>query len=98
VTGTALGVPTTKLEEYYAALRRLLPVVQRSIEAIVYVSVATLLVAVRGPRAVLALRAADDPVISMFLAASVLVEVVRVLVARLLLMAPSTAPDAQPPS
>src|SRR6185436_20934705 len=34
----------TKLEEYYAALRRLLPVVQRSIHAIVYVSVATLLV------------------------------------------------------
>src|ERR1041384_1201540 len=34
----------SKLEEYYAALRRLLPVVQRSIEAIVYVSVATLLV------------------------------------------------------
>jgi hypothetical protein len=34
----------SKLEEYYAALRRLLPVIQRSIEAIVYVSVATLLV------------------------------------------------------
>lgn len=85
-----------KLEEYYAALRRLLPVVQRSIEAIVYVSVATLLVhrfealepfAPYGP---LLIR-----VISMFLAASVLVEVVRILVARLLLAAPSAAEDAQ---
>lgn len=86
----------TKLEEYYAALRRLLPVMQRSIEAIVYVSVATLLVhrfetlepfAPYGP---LLIR-----VISMFLAASVLVEVVRVLVARLLLAAPSAAEDTQ---
>ena len=86
----------SKLEEYYTALQRLLPVVQRSIEAIVYVSVATLLVhrfetlepfAPYGP---ILIR-----VISMFLAASVLVEVVRVLVARLLLAAPSAAEDTQ---
>lgn len=86
----------TKLEEYYAALRRLLPVVQRSIEAIVYVSVATLLVhrfetldpfSPYGPRII--------RVISMFLAASVLVEVVRVLVARLLLAGPGAAEDSQ---
>jgi small conductance mechanosensitive channel len=86
----------SKLEEYYAALRRLLPVVQRSIEAIVYVSVATLLVhrfetlEPFSPYGPLLIR-----VISMFLAASVLVEVVRVLVARLLLAAPSAAEDTQ---
>jgi small conductance mechanosensitive channel len=86
----------TKLEEYYAALRRLLPVIQRSIEAIVYVSVATVIVrrfeslesfAPYGP---LLIR-----MISMFLAASVVVEVVRVLVARLLLAHPSAADDTQ---
>jgi small-conductance mechanosensitive channel len=86
----------SKLEDYYAALRRLLPVVQRSIQAIVYVSVATLLVhrfeslepfAPYGP---LLIR-----VISMFLAASVLVEIIRVLVGRLLLAAPSAADDTQ---
>jgi len=86
----------SKLEEYYAALRRLLPVVQRSIEAIVYVSVATLLVhrfeALEpfSPYGPLLIR-----VISMFLAASVLVEVIRVLVARLLLAAPSATSDTQ---
>jgi small-conductance mechanosensitive channel len=86
----------SKLEEYYAALRRLLPVVQRSIEAIVYVSVATLLVRrfetlePFSPYGPLLIR-----VISMFLAASVLVEVVRVLVARLLLAAPNAAEDTQ---
>lgn len=86
----------SELEEYYAALERLLPVVQRSIEAIVYVSVATLLVrrfealepfAPYGP---LLIR-----VISMFLAASVVVEIVRVLVARLLLAEASAAEDTQ---
>ncbi|HWO18328.1 MAG TPA: mechanosensitive ion channel family protein [Kofleriaceae bacterium] len=86
----------TKLEEYYAALRRLLPVIQRSIEAIVTVSVATVIVrrfealeefAPYGP---LLIR-----IISMFLAASVVVEVVRVLVARLLLAHPSAADDTQ---
>ncbi len=85
-----------KLEEYYAALRRLLPVVQRSVEAIVYVSAATMLVrrfealesvAPYGP---LLIR-----IISMFLAASVVVEVARVLVARLLLAAPSAAEVTQ---
>jgi moderate conductance mechanosensitive channel len=86
----------SKLEEYYAALRRLLPVVQRSIEAIVYVSVATLLVhrfeALEpfSPYGPLLIR-----VISMFLAASVVIEVIRVLVARLLLAAPSAADDTQ---
>jgi moderate conductance mechanosensitive channel len=86
----------SKLEEYYAALRRLLPVIQRSIDAIVYVSVATLLVhrfealAPFAPYGPLLIR-----VISMFLAASVLVEVVRVLIARLLLAAPSAADDTQ---
>jgi small-conductance mechanosensitive channel len=86
----------SKLEEYYAALRRLLPVIQRSIEAIVYVSVATLLVhrfeALEpfSPYGPLLIR-----IISMFLGASVLVEVVRVLVGRLLLAAPSAADDTQ---
>ncbi len=86
----------SRLEEYYAALRRLLPVIQRSIEAIVYVSVASVLVrefetlepfAPYGP---ILIR-----IISMFLAASVLVEVARVLIARLLLAAPSAAEDTQ---
>ena len=86
----------SKLEEYYAAVQRLLPVVQRSIEAIVYVSVATLLVrrfeALEpfSPYGPLLIR-----VISMFLAASVVVEVVRVLVARLLLAESSAAEDTQ---
>jgi small conductance mechanosensitive channel len=86
----------SKLEEYYAALRRLLPVIQRSVEAIVYVSVASVLVrefetlepfAPYGP---LLIR-----IISMFLAASVLVEIARVLVARMLLASPSAAEDRQ---
>lgn len=86
----------SRLEEYYAALRRLLPVVQRSVEAIVYVSVATLIVrrfetlesfAPYGP---LLIR-----MISMFLAASVVVEVIRVLIAKLLLAQSSAAEDVQ---
>lgn len=86
----------SKLEEYYAALRRLLPVLQRSVEAIVYVSVATVLVrefeALKSfaPYGPLLIR-----IISMFLAASVVVEIARVLVARLLLAAPSAAEDTQ---
>ncbi len=85
-----------KLEEVSSALQRLLPVIQRSIEAIVYVSVATLLIrrfealepfAPYGPMAI--------RIISMFLAASVVVEVVRVLVARLLLAEASAAEDTQ---
>jgi moderate conductance mechanosensitive channel len=86
----------SKLEEYYAALRRLLPVIQRSIDAIVYVSVATLLVhrfeALEpfSPYGPLLIR-----IISMFLGASVLVEVARVLIGRLLVAAPSAADDTQ---
>ncbi|WPB75610.1 mechanosensitive ion channel family protein [Archangium violaceum] len=75
----------TRLEEYYAALRRLLPVGQKSLEAITYISVATLIVrkfqtlepvAPYGP---ILIR-----VVSMFLAASVLVELSRVLLFRLM--------------
>jgi small conductance mechanosensitive channel len=86
----------TQLEEYYAALRRLLPIIQRSVEAIAYVSVATLLVhrfeslAPFAPYGPLIIQ-----VISMLLAASVLVEVVRVLVARLLLASASASEDSQ---
>jgi moderate conductance mechanosensitive channel len=84
----------SKLEEYYAALRRLLPVIQRSIEAIVYVSVATLIVhrfealAPFAPYGPLLIR-----VISMFLVASVLIEVARVLIARVLLATPGASDD-----
>jgi moderate conductance mechanosensitive channel len=86
----------SKLEEYYAALRRLLPVIQRSIEAIVYVSVATLIVhrfealAPFAPYGPLLIR-----VISMYLVASVLIEVARVLIARLLLATPGASDDTQ---
>lgn len=86
----------SKLEEYYAALRRLLPVIQRSIEAIVYVLVATLIVhrfetlAPFAPYGPLLIR-----VISMFLAASVLIEVARVMIARVLLATPGASDDTQ---
>jgi small conductance mechanosensitive channel len=86
----------SKLEEYYAAMHRLLPVVQRSIEAIAYVSIATLLVrrfealAPFAPYGPLLIR-----VISVFVAASVVVEVIRVLVARLLVADASAADDTQ---
>jgi small conductance mechanosensitive channel len=86
----------SKLEEYYAALRRLLPVIQRSIEAIVYVLVATLIVhrfealAPFAPYGPMLIR-----VISMFLAASVLIEVARVLIARVLLATPGATDDTQ---
>lgn len=85
-----------KLEEYYAALRRLLPVIQRSIEAIVYVLVATLIVhrfealAPFAPYGPMLIR-----VISMYLAASVLIEVARVMIARLLLATPGATDDTQ---
>jgi len=91
-----LGSAGTKLEEYYAALRRLLPIIQRSIEAIVSVSVVTVLVrrfeALEpfAPYGALLIR-----IISMYLAASVVVEVARVLLARLLLASSSAAEDAQ---
>jgi small-conductance mechanosensitive channel len=86
----------SKLEEYYAALRRLLPVIQRSIEAIVYVLVATLIVhrfealAPFAPYGPMLIR-----VISMYLAASVLIEVARVMIARLLLATPGATDDTQ---
>lgn len=86
----------SRLEEFYAALQRLLPVIQRSVEAIVYVSVATLLVrrfealAAFAPYGPMLIR-----IISLALAASVVVEIVRVLVARLLLAEPSAADDTQ---
>jgi small conductance mechanosensitive channel len=86
----------SQLEEYYAALRRLLPVIERSVEAIVYVSAATLIVhrfealAPFAPYGPLLIR-----VISIFLAASVLIEVVRVLIARLLLATPGATDDTQ---
>lgn len=84
------------LAEVYSALHRLLPVIQRSVEAIVYVLVATLLVqrfealepfAPYGPMII--------RIISMFLAASVVVEVIHVLVGRLLLADSSAADDSQ---
>jgi small-conductance mechanosensitive channel len=84
----------TRLEEYYAALRRLLPVGQKSLEAITYISVATLIVrkfqtlepvAPYGP---ILIR-----IVSMFLAASVLVELGRVVVSRMLASSIATAAD-----
>ncbi len=86
----------TRLEEYYVALRRLLPVGQKSLEAITYISVATLIVhkfqalepfAPYGP---ILIR-----VVSMFFAASVLVELSRVMVARLLASFTTGADDVQ---
>ncbi len=73
----------TKYEEYFMALSRLLPVGQRSLEAIVYISVATLIIrrfqglepfAPYGPVLI--------RVIALFFAASVAVEFVRLLIAR----------------
>jgi moderate conductance mechanosensitive channel len=86
----------TPLEEYYVALRRLLPVGQKCLEAITYISVATLIVhefqalepfAPYGP---ILIR-----IVSMFFAASVLVELSRVMVARLLASFTSSAEDVQ---
>jgi small-conductance mechanosensitive channel len=86
----------TPLEEYYAVLRRLLPVGQKSLEAITYLSVATLIVrkfqtlepfAPYGP---ILIR-----IVSMFFAASVLVEFSRVMVMRLLSANASVADDVQ---
>lgn len=86
----------TRLEEYYAAVSRLLPVGQKSLEAITYISVATLIVhkftalepvAPYGP---ILIR-----VVSMFFAASVLVELSRVMVNRLLANQTATADDVQ---
>jgi moderate conductance mechanosensitive channel len=86
----------TRLEEYYAALRRLLPVGQKSLEAIIYISVATLIV-----RKFQSLEsfAPYGPVlirtVSMFFAASVVVEFSRVMVSRLLSAHTSVAEDVQ---
>ena len=86
----------TRLEEYYSAIRRLLPVGQKSLEAITYISVATLIVhkfqalepvAPYGP---ILIR-----VVSMFFAASVLVELSRVMVNRVLASFTSGADDVQ---
>lgn len=72
-----------KYEEYLLALGRLLPVGQKSLEAIVYISVATLVIrrfqgleffAPYGPVLI--------RVIALFFAASVVVEFVRLLIAR----------------
>ncbi|WP_237078003.1 mechanosensitive ion channel family protein [Myxococcus xanthus] len=73
----------TKYEEYFMALSRLLPVGQKSLEAIVYISVATLIIRrFQG----LELFAPYGPVlirvIALFFAASVVVEFVRLLIAR----------------
>jgi small-conductance mechanosensitive channel len=87
---------STLLAEYYGALRRLLPVGQKSIEAIIYISVATLVV-----RRFTALEsfAPYGPVlirvVSMFFAASVIVELSRVMIARLLATTVSAADDVQ---
>ncbi len=84
----------TRLEEYYVALRRLLPVGQKSLEAISYISVATLIVrqfqtlepvAPYGP---ILIR-----IVSMFLAASVFVELSRVMLFRLLSSSTATTAD-----
>ncbi|MET0402321.1 MAG: mechanosensitive ion channel family protein [Cystobacter sp.] len=86
----------TSVEEYYAVLRRLLPVGQKSLEAITYLSVATLIVrrfqtlepvAPYGP---ILIR-----VVAMFFAASVLVEFSRVMINRLLAATASVADDVK---
>ncbi|HYH99207.1 mechanosensitive ion channel family protein [Hyalangium sp.] len=86
----------TLLGEYYAALRRLLPVGQKSFEAIIYISAATLIVrrfqslesfAPYGPVLI--------RIVSMFFAASVVVELSRVMVSRLASTGASVADDVQ---
>ncbi|HVG60006.1 MAG TPA: mechanosensitive ion channel family protein, partial [Hyalangium sp.] len=86
----------TRLEEYYVALHRLLPVGQKSLEAIVYISVASLLV--REFQALLPFSPYGPVlirIVSMFFAASVIVEFSRVMVSRLLAPHASTAEDVQ---
>ncbi len=86
----------TPSEEYYAVLRRLLPVGQKSLEAITYLSVATLIVrrfqtlepvAPYGP---ILIR-----VVAMFFAASVLVELSRVMINRVLVATEPIADDVK---
>ncbi|ABF92446.1 transporter, small conductance mechanosensitive ion channel (MscS) family [Myxococcus xanthus DK 1622] len=85
----------TKYEEYFLALGRLLPVGQKSLEAIVYISVATLVIrrfqgleffAPYGPVLI--------RVIALFFAASVVVEFVRLLIARAFKVDGSNLDDA----
>jgi small conductance mechanosensitive channel len=84
------------LAEYYGALRRLMPVGQKSLEAIIYISVVTLIV-----RKFQALEpfAPYGPVliriVSTFFAASVLVEFSRLMVSRLLSSSRSLEDDVQ---
>jgi len=86
----------TRLEEYYSALRRLLPVGQKSIEAIIYISMATLIVRKIQPlEAVAPYGPVLIRVVSMFFAASVIVEFSRVMVSRLLSASTSSADDVQ---
>ncbi|ADO73510.1 mechanosensitive ion channel family protein [Stigmatella aurantiaca] len=86
----------TRLEEYYTALHRLLPVGQKSLEAIIYISAATLIVRKFqslepfSPYGPVLIR-----IVSMFFAASVVVEFSRVMVSRLLSANPSIADDVQ---
>jgi small conductance mechanosensitive channel len=73
----------TKYEEYFVSLSRLLPVGQRSLEAIVYISVATLIVRrFQGLEAFAPYGPVLIRVIALFFAASVVVEFVRLLIAR----------------
>lgn len=96
VSGWEAKSQGTPFEEYYAVLRRLLPVGQKSLEAITYISVATLIVrkfetlepvAPYGPVLI--------RIVSMFFAASVIIESGRVMVTRLLSATTSVADDVQ---
>jgi small conductance mechanosensitive channel len=74
----------------------LLPVGQKSIEAIIYISMATLIVRkFQALEAVAPYGPVLIRVVSMFFAASVIVEFSRVMVSRLLSASPSTADDVQ---
>jgi small-conductance mechanosensitive channel len=73
----------TRYEEYFVALSRLLPVGQKSLQAIVYISVATLIVRrFQGLESFAPYGPVLIRVIALFFAASVVVEFVRLLIAR----------------
>ncbi len=73
----------TRYEEYFEAFSRLAPVGQRSLEAIVYISVATLIIRrFEGLEAFAPYGPVLIRVIALFFAASVVVEFVRLLIAR----------------
>ncbi len=73
----------TKYEEYFVALSRLLPVGQKSLEAIVYISVATLIIRrFQGLESFAPYGPVLIRVIALFFAASVVVEFIRLLIAR----------------